>query len=112
MTTETLGVPTPTSEVQLVDTGFSLDNDVDSVEILLLQWHTPDPADSHGIWQSAQPNEIMEKRAILEAVATRASVHRIWPLFVIAPELSLPLELVADVEKVVASAAKPVVFVT
>lgn len=108
--TETLGVPAPSAEVQFVNTGFSLDHG-DSIQILLLQWQTPDPADEHGIWRTAQASEIAEKRAILQAAATRASLHRVRPMFIAAPELSLPIELIAEVDNVVGAAAKPVVVV-
>src|SRR5713226_9098351 len=103
--------PSPVSEVRLISTGSSLDT-ADSVEILLLQWSTPAPLDtqSHS-WRSAEASEISGKRAVLQTVAPTLSAHRTRPMFVVTPELSLPLDLIADVETIVTAAVKPLVFI-
>lgn len=102
---------TPLSEVRRVPTGFSLDAS-ESIEMLLLQWHTPSPIDGQsGAWIGATANEIGVKQTVLTAVEKLISQPRANPMFVVTPELSLPLALVPIVDSAVAKASKPLVFI-
>ncbi|HYI08146.1 MAG TPA: hypothetical protein VEK57_03660 [Thermoanaerobaculia bacterium] len=92
-----------------MDTGISLTRA--SIELLILQWYTPSPVNAaNGAWIPAADEEIAYKRALLEAVAETLRA-RVAPTFVVIPELSLPLALLPDVEKLIDTTAKPLVVV-
>jgi hypothetical protein len=92
-----------------VDTGISLKSA--SIDLLIVQWFTPFPVDAtSGVWISAGDAEIASKRSELQAI-TESLRTREAPKFVIMPELSLPLALLPDVEKLIESTAKPLVIV-
>jgi hypothetical protein len=80
--------------------------------MLLLQWHTVSPIDRQsGAWIAAAANEIGLKQMILTAVEKVILTPRANPMFVVTPELSLPLALVPAIDSVVAKASKPLVFI-
>jgi hypothetical protein len=100
----------PASEVRLVDVNISLDK-AESIDILLLQWHTPSPVDANGVWRSADTDEVSAKGAILQALSDTIAAARVRTMFVVIPELSLPLALVPLVDAIAAAAAKPLIIV-
>ena len=91
-----------------IDSGVALDN-CDSVALLLLQWRTAIPLDSNGVWQPPDQAEIHEKRRVLTELASHLVSRQSKPLFVVAPELSLPAELIPDVERLIKSSIKPII---
>lgn len=92
-----------------VDSGISLTRD--SIDLLILQWHTPSPTDMKtGAWVPAGEAEITSKRITIQAVAETFRTHS-NPTFVVMPELSLPLALLPDIETVIEAAPKPLVVV-
>ena len=98
--------------VRVCDTGFSLDGS-ESVELLLLQWHSDSPVDANHVWTAIGDAEAARKRVVLESVRAQVAGRSVAsPLFVIAPELSFPLSLIDLVEQIIAAReGGPIVFI-
>lgn len=91
-----------------IKTGLCLPGDA-KVEILLLQWSSAVPVDV-GATTGISVEEAELKRLVLARIGEMIKVQPIRPTILLAPELSMPIAFLPDIEKLFSEVQRPMVF--